>query len=164
MHQESHSSILFYEVQRFRQLSIWLILISVSMLFGLIFYWQIILGVPVGNRPVADYMVILLWLVGGVALPVFFYVLKMVTIVDGESITIHFAPLHKTRIILQEIAELRVKKYEFLDYGGYGIRNGALNVSGNVGVELVFKNGEKLLIGSQRSKELAQSISTAMIP
>ena len=155
-------SSLFYEVQRFRQFSIWLILLSLSLLFGLIFYWQIILGVPIGHRPAADYTVVLLWLVGGIGLPVFFYLLRMTTVVDGEGITVKFFPMYTRRIALQDIADFRIKHYEFLDYGGYGIRMGALNVSGNFGVELLLKDGEKLLIGSQHSTRLAKSIAEAI--
>jgi TATA-box binding protein (TBP) (component of TFIID and TFIIIB) len=38
----------------------------------------------------------------------------------------------------------------------------AYNVSGNKGVQLVFKNGKKLLIGSQKADELAKAIESVM--
>ncbi|MHC4338483.1 MAG: hypothetical protein ACYSTG_11155 [Planctomycetota bacterium] len=55
------------------------------------------------------------------------------------------------------------------EYGGWGIRYSfrkgigrAYNMSGNKGVQLVFKNGKKLLIGSQKPDELAQAINSIM--
>jgi TATA-box binding protein (TBP) (component of TFIID and TFIIIB) len=54
-----------------------------------------------------------------------------------------------------------------LEYGGWGIKYGrkgkAYNVSGNRGVQLVFKDGKQLLIGSQRAEELAEAISSIAI-
>jgi len=38
----------------------------------------------------------------------------------------------------------------------------AYNMSGNQGVQLVFKNGKKLLIGSQKADELAEAIRSIM--
>jgi hypothetical protein len=38
----------------------------------------------------------------------------------------------------------------------------AYNISGNEGVELTLTDGRKVLIGSKRSKELAQIIASAM--
>jgi hypothetical protein len=58
-----------------------------------------------------------------------------------------------------------IRKYNPIkDYGGWGIRWGsfrkgnAYNMSGNMGLQLVFKDGKKLLFGTQRSSELDQII------
>ncbi len=53
----------------------------------------------------------------------------------------------------------------FLDYGGYGVRLGlrgwAWSVSGNQGVLVESTNGSRLMIGSQRPKELVAAIARA---
>lgn len=47
-----------------------------------------------------------------------------------------------------------------MDYGGWGLRLGffgkgrAYNISGNIGMQIVFKDGKKLLIGTQKSAEI----------
>lgn len=56
-----------------------------------------------------------------------------------------------------------VRTYDALsEYGGWGLKGGALwnnskgkaiNVSGNIGIQLELKNGKKLLIGTQKKKE-----------
>ena len=51
------------------------------------------------------------------------------------------------------------------EFGGWGIKYGlggagkVYNVSGNKGLQLVYKDGSKLLIGSQRSAEVQQVLS-----
>jgi hypothetical protein len=48
------------------------------------------------------------------------------------------------------------------EYGGWGLRggkkNGAINQSGNDGLQLVFKGGTKLLIGTQRPREIEAAL------
>ena len=45
-----------------------------------------------------------------------------------------------------------------MQYGGWGIRgfksNRAYNVSGKIGLQLEFKNGDKLLVGTQNGQEM----------
>jgi hypothetical protein len=55
------------------------------------------------------------------------------------------------------------------DHGGWGIRSGrdgerALTARGNRGVRLVLADGTRLLIGSQRPEELAETIERACRP
>jgi hypothetical protein len=57
------------------------------------------------------------------------------------------------------LAEVKVREYRPLaEYGGWGVRgfgkNRALNVSGNFGLQLVMKDGAKMLIGTQKPQEL----------
>jgi len=58
-----------------------------------------------------------------------------------------------------------VRKYKpLLEYGGYGIRgfgnNRALNISGNTGLQLVFKDGRKLLIGTKKGHEMIEMLNS----
>jgi len=51
------------------------------------------------------------------------------------------------------------------EYGGWGMRYSlsgkgrALNVSGRTGVQLVFKDGKKLLIGTQKADDIMQVLA-----
>ncbi|WP_316805151.1 DUF6141 family protein [Pedobacter nototheniae] len=61
------------------------------------------------------------------------------------------------------ISKSYVRTYSpIAEYGGWGLKgskhNAAINVSGNVGLQLVFKNEDKLLIGTNQPKELALTL------
>jgi hypothetical protein len=61
------------------------------------------------------------------------------------------------------IVKVEAQRYRpILDYGGWGVRGiapvKAFNVSGNRGVLLSLSNGQYLMIGSQRSDQLAAAL------
>jgi hypothetical protein len=94
---------------------------------------------------------------------VFFFQLK--TRIDEKGIYYQFLPFHlKMKYInWEEIETANIRTYNPIgEYGGWGIKGGALwnkakgkcvNISGDIGIQLVLKNGKKLLIGTQRKEE-----------
>lgn len=93
-----------------------------------------------------------------------FRLLLLHTEIDDSGISYQFSPFHrsKKRIRWDEVKNCYTRKYQpILEYGGWGLRMGpkgsAYNVKGNFGVQIEFKNGEKLLIGTQ-NPERAQYI------
>ena len=95
------------------------------------------------------------------ALPVpvmiLFLVMSLNTIVDNKGVSIKFSPFHSEwrTYPWDSIKSCTVKTYDPIgDYGGWGIRNGAYNVSGDKGLLLKFTNGSNLLIGTQKPEEL----------
>jgi len=59
--------------------------------------------------------------------------------------------------------------YPISEFGGWGLRGGfffnkgkekAVNVSGDIGIQLIFKNGKKLLIGTQKKEEAKRVLET----
>ena len=130
------------------------------------FFQQIILGQPWGSNPGPDWLTILLWLLIGVGLPIFFLYLRLIVTVTDESIEIHFRPLTRRTIQLSDISKVDARTYKAIrEYGGWGIRgldaNKAYNVSGNRGVQLVLVDGRKVMIGSQRANDLELAITLA---
>jgi hypothetical protein len=90
------------------------------------------------------------------------------TEVRADGLYVRFAPFHRRerRLGWEEIASAEARTYRpLLEYGGWGLRgwkaNRAFNVSGNRGVQLVLKNGDRLLLGSQRAEELERAIAAA---
>ncbi len=87
---------------------------------------------------------------------------KMKTTYDKEGVTIKFFPfiLKEKHISWSEIDTAVVRQYAPIkEFGGWGIRysrkrGNAYNVRGNYGVQLVFKTGKKLLIGTQENIDL----------
>lgn len=96
----------------------------------------------------------------------FFSLSKLMTTVDDKAIYYRFPPFVNSEKSLtkDDISEVYVRKYKPLtEYGGWGYRvrpgkGRALNVSGNMGLQIIRKNGKALLIGTQKPKELEKAI------
>lgn len=160
---------LYRETQYFRQLWLWalVLLISLLSLYGV--FQQLILGIPFGNNPAPDSVMVVLAIVFGIGLPLFMYTTNLTTEVRSDGIHIRFFPFHLSfrKIATEEIRGFEACTYSPIkDYGGWGIRFGrkgkAYNVSGNRGVQLELSNGKHLLIGSQKPEELAEALSLAL--
>jgi len=95
-----------------------------------------------------------------------FYQLRLITEVRPGGLYLRFYPLRWRAIPYAHIKSCQARTYRPIrEYGGWGIRFGfkgnTYNVSGNRGVQLEFYKGRPLLIGSQRSDELAAAINQA---
>ncbi|MFP4470517.1 MAG: hypothetical protein ACLFPE_07525 [Bacteroidales bacterium] len=154
------SKALFKESQKFKQKwVIAVIAIPLSLaVWGII--QQVILGKPFGNNPAPD-LALILFLVVPLLLLGFYFMLTLYTRIDREGIRYRFAPIHRTdRLIKWESVDMvHVRKYKpIAEYGGWGFRKGrsgkALNTKGNWGLQIVFKDGKKLLLGTQKPEEL----------
>ena len=152
----------FIEIQQFRQG--WLLaLILVPCISALIYIgFKVFRNWPMSGTNMLIFGAIALALV---LVPVFMLSIKMITEVKNDAIHIRFFPLKREIIPFSEIAKCDARQYSPIkEYGGWGIRYGtkgmAYNVSGDRGVQLELVNGKRLLIGSQRSEELAKTIKT----
>ena len=104
-----------------------------------------------------------------VGIAVLFMVLKLETEVRSDGLYVRYFPFHMKykKISTGELSEYCAREYKPLrEYGGWGIKCGkggkAYNVSGKRGLQLVFTNGKRLLIGSQKAEELEKAISSIM--
>ena len=101
---------------------------------------------------------------------IFFF--KLTTKIDEVGIHYQFFPLHfKVKTIpWNTISKAYVRTYyPISEFGGWGLRGGfffnkgkekAVNVSGDIGIQLIFKNGKKLLIGTQKKEEAKRVLET----
>ena len=96
---------------------------------------------------------------------ILFKYLVLHTEINDGGITYQFVPFHASekRIKWNEIERCYGRKYRPIsEFGGWGVRmgskGGAYNVKGNLGIQIEFKNGKKLLIGTQKPKEAQQTI------
>ena len=103
-----------------------------------------------------------------IAVIILFTFIKLKTKIDEIGIHYQFYPLHfnfKT-IRWSQISKCFVRNYSAIsEYGGWGIKKSlfkrtgkSYTVKGNIGLQLVLKNGEKLLIGSQLKDKLEKTI------
>lgn len=160
-----NSHALFVEKQRFNQWWIWTILISVNavMLFGLA--QQMVFKKAFGENPASD---------GGIIFGAFMCSLLLIVFVSFRletkiyqgGIAVRFFPLQlKTRYFaFEDISSMEIREYKpIMEFGGWGIRgfgsNRALNIKGKIGLQLVFKNGQKLLIGTQKAPEIVKILA-----
>ncbi len=160
--------ILFREQQRFRQFWLWVVVLGVAAIFWVGFAYQLFEGQAPGSNPVTIAEAIILLVLVGVGLPLFFYSMKLTTKVYPGMLTIKFSPFHlkAVRVPLHLLRNYEYVAYNpIYDYGGWGIRwtsNGkAYTTSGNEGVQLYFYNQKPILLGSQRADELYEAIHQA---
>lgn len=89
-------------------------------------------------------------------------VMRLDTEIDETKIIYRYRPFHRKpkEILFSEISEIYLREFKPVrEYGGYGIqrriRKGrAFTISGNIGLQIVLKSGKKILIGTQKPKEL----------
>lgn len=163
---------IFYEQQRLRQRWLWVIAVLTSFILIAVpayaLYSQFILGQPFGKQPMSDAGLIVFSLVSAliaIVLPVLLYATHLTVWVTDEYIHIRYFPFVRKRIPLRHIAHAGARIYQpIMEYGGWGVRMSlsgrgwAFTIGGNRGVQLHFKSGKRLLIGSQRPDELLSAI------
>ena len=94
--------------------------------------------------------------------------LKLYTRIDNVGIHYRFRPFHRREQVIywDEIDSAQVRKYSpVLEYGGWGMRtmsrNGkAYNVKGEYGIQVVKKNGKRILIGTQDPEEAQRHLKS----
>ncbi len=98
---------------------------------------------------------------------ILFWTAKLQTIVRSDGLYVRFFPFHIKfkRFVFEDIGQYFAREYKpLMEYGGWGIKFGfkgkAYTVSGNKGLQIVFKNGKKLLIGSQNPETLVDAIDS----
>ena len=100
------------------------------------------------------------------------FLFKLTTRIDEKGIHYKFFPFHlkfKT-VFWNDIENAYIRTYNAIsEYGGWGIRGGtlwykakgkAINISGNIGIQLELKDGKKLLIGTNKKEQAQDVLST----
>jgi hypothetical protein len=144
---------MFNETQRFTQWWLWLILLG---------SWVLLMSALVTEPPQTTISFIISFGLG-MLLPLFFWQMKLTTRITEEGIYVRFTPFHfKEKFYAWgSLSACFVRTYSPLkEYGGWGIKYGfngqgvVYNVAGNVGLQLHFKEGDPVLIGTQKGEEI----------
>ncbi len=134
----------------------WILGIPIA-LTGLFLYaviQQVIAGIPFGDKPAGNglLIVMLCFMIGVLIL---FLTMRLSLRIDAEGIHYRFFPLHRKyrSIPWHAIADAHIRNYSALyEYGGWGIKgsknNNSITVSGKTGLQLIFKTGAKTLLGT----------------
>lgn len=158
----------FTERQRFTQWWLWAILVGPTVLFWYGAVRQLVLGMPWGNRPAPDFVLFLIWLLGGVLLPGLILLIHLRTEVRDDGVYLRFAPFHRRYVSWRfaEISEIAPRDYSPLrEFGGWGVRVGAsgmaYNVKGNKGIQITLRTGRRVLIGTQQPDRFMDAVERA---
>jgi len=160
----------FEESQRFTQKWVWIIVILPLLVWVVAFIQQVILRKPFGNHPASDLGLVLFGVICAATI-LFFARIRLKTRVSDEGIyyRVTLLQFRDQFIAKEQIAAYEVRKYHAVrEFGGYGIRYGgrkygkAFNMSGNMGLQLVLQNGQKILIGTQKPDELRRVMDRLM--
>jgi hypothetical protein len=144
----------FYEKQRFRQWWLWLIIIF-AIGFTVYNYIE-------NKQYFSSGELIASFAVTAIVF-ILFFIIKLETKIDELGIRVRLFPFHLQFKYFpwKTIQKTYIREYSPIgEYGGWGLRMGlfgkgkAYNISGNIGLQLVFKDNKKLLIGTQKSEEI----------
>ncbi|MBI1221618.1 MAG: hypothetical protein GC180_03355 [Bacteroidetes bacterium] len=158
---------LFNEVQRFRQWWMWVILIICdgTLIGGA---WQQWSQEEMFKDRMSDDMGLLFSIGMLLLVNILFLVFRLETSIYDEGIVVRYFPFHlrAREFSWKDISSAEVRTYSPIrEYGGWGLRLGlfgrgkAWNVSGDQGLQLVFNNGKKLLIGTQKPEEIREALT-----
>lgn len=159
---------LFREVQFFRNNPVWTILLMIPIVvFGSILIYQLATGTGIGDRPWTNTSLAVLST--GVLIPSLLALLriKLTTIIDHEKIRFgwNMPTPELNEIMLSDIREWSVIKYDFVGFGyrtseKYGTVH---NLSGNRGLFIITKTGERILIGTHKLREIKAAMDAVQV-
>jgi hypothetical protein len=157
----------FLESQRFDQWWFRLIIILVSMI-------SIVTIVKsysnVQSEPVPFWISLVACLFTLIIVLSIAFLLKLEIKIDELGIHYGFWPINRRLkfISWSDVKKCSVVKYNpIVDYGGWGYKMGifrakgyAMSVRGNIGIQIVFKSGKHLLIGTQKKEDAEKVLET----
>ncbi|UMB60445.1 hypothetical protein MHL31_15355 [Lutibacter sp. A80] len=157
----------FTEKQKFNQslvyigISICLIVVVLSIIHE----WKKFANESLGEQIAAIMGLIIILLV-----IILFTLLKLETKIDEYGVKYKFYPFHGSYkyISWSSIAKCYIREYSPIsEYGGWGIKSSfkkkignAYTTKGSIGLQLILKNGKKILIGTQKKEELERVLTT----
>jgi len=158
-------AILFRERQR---VPTWALVVIMVLGVGLplyIAFQQLWLGKPVGDKPMSNRGVAML--VPGIILPALALAgLNLDTRLYRDRLRVRFFPFADASLPLSRIVRWEVRSYsatkEFMGWGGRSGSGGmAYTMKGSHGLQLILDDGSRVLIGSQRPKDIASALTAA---
>jgi hypothetical protein len=158
--------VLFSEKQRFTQWWLWAILLGINGIMLVMAYRQFTHAQMVGNATTGTANMLFAASLSGF-LTIVFLNFKLETKITNSGVDVRFFPFHLRykHYPWENLAKVAVRQYNpITEYGGWGIRLGmfgkgkAFNVSGNIGLQLEFSDGSKLLIGTNKPQEMIAAL------
>lgn len=100
-----------------------------------------------------------LWII--VSIFLFFYFVRLKSRIDKQGIYIKFIPFVWNKMIpWDQVDKAYGRTYTLMDFGGWGYRFSsqgvAYNAKGKHGLQLILKNGDRIMIGTQKPQEIEE--------
>lgn len=152
--------VLFKEAQQFRQLWLWAILLSGSLVPIVL----IAVLLPQDKNITASELMLTIALITGIsAINILaFYVTKLETVVTDEGVFYRWRPYRRqfTQLPWSQIDQVTVRKYPYLKYGYHSNRDfGKVHtIDGNRGVQFELIDGKRIYIGTQKLTAFQHSL------
>ena len=163
--------ILFEEKQKFNIILSGIVLMSIAMVFAIPIYIQIVkLETPV-REVLSNSLLYLLPLLFICLVMAAICLTRLETTITDKGVFVSFFPFlfKKKTILWEDVKEAFVREYNpITEYGGWGApfihiatargiaNNRALNAKGNKGLQLILKDGKRLLIGTQEPDKIGR--------
>ncbi|WP_299155470.1 hypothetical protein [uncultured Christiangramia sp.] len=140
---------IFKENQRFRQWWLIILLITIIIASALPLFSEISINKVRLKSLIAPIISLVIFIL--------IFILNLETRINSKGISAGFEPLpfFRRNYNWDEIQECYVRTYAPVsEYGGWGIRGfgraKAYNVSGNKGIQIITKNNERFLVGTEK--------------
>lgn len=160
------NDILYSENQRFNRWWIYIVTLGILIFTSYAFIRQVIFSNPLINNSISDKALIGSW-ISCLIITLLFFGIRLQTRIKNDGIYIRFFPfmLSYKHYVWDDLSACYVRQYSPLgEFGGWGYRFGAggkaYNMSGNNGLQLVFTNKKRLLIGTQNPLEIENTLSS----
>lgn len=106
-------------------------------------------------------------LIGPAVIVLLMLCLRLKTTVDDISITTRLFPFTRSETEITDIQQVEIVEYNPMsDFGGWGIRYGLggtiYSIQGNTAVKLSLASGKTIYIGTQRSTDLFNAVSSRL--
>ena len=158
--------VLFYEKQRLTQWWLWTILV-VAQLVPISLNFRKLYLAGLTDKPEILFSTVGIWLVVFVLSLLLIYSIKLETRITEKGVYVRMFPLgfsFKFYPFSNMLAYYVRKYHPVREYGGWGYKgrfnNRSLSIRGDRGLQLEFPNGNKLLIGTQKDKELLEILKS----
>jgi hypothetical protein len=144
----------------------WIVVIpgGLAVLFGVAVVQQVGFGIPFGAKPAGNAVLVLL-LAAMLLLIAGLLAIRLTVKIDAAGIAYRFFPFQRKWQVhpWHSIADVYVRDYKAMyEYGGWGLKgmanDRAVTVSGSRGLQLVFKTGQKLLLGTRAPERVEEVV------
>jgi hypothetical protein len=160
MNGNSQGNILeFEEIQRLTKWWIWLAVLGLLLFFVYVFLQQIVLGVPVGDNPMSNTMLILTLIIV-LAVVTTLLALQLRTQVNAKGVKVNFSLFGNFQFDWSEISQVNLVNIGFVGYG-YRINkeHGTIfNLGGNKALQLLLENGKTYTVMIENVNALQQTL------
>lgn len=161
------SHVLYYERQTIRQKWLWIILglVTLYLMYGS--FTDLFLHDTDAPPMMTTSFLILL------GVDVLLWLMKLEFMIKEEGFYFRFRPftIRYKKVMWEELSDIFVRTYKPIrEYGGWGLRTSfqghgmALTISGNRGIQLIFKTGRKILIGTKNAEKVEAILSSLKLP